>query len=103
MSREKLERLACFARAELTGRLALAKRELESGALEVLHEDLDVVGIDARLFDGRAEQIRRIAREILIERSARRDQHRDAELAAPTGASEALPESRHRAGVARAD
>ena len=65
-------------------------------------EDLDVVRIDARLFDRRAEQELRLAREVLVERRARRDEHADALGAAPPGAAEALPRGRDRARVARA-
>ena len=93
---------AVSSRAERAERLAALEGQLERRALQVLDQDLDVVRIDARLFDGRAEQERGLARQVLVERRARRDEDADALGAPPPGAAEALPRRRDRARVAGA-
>ena len=69
----------------------------------MLDENLHVVGIDARLFHGRADNVARLACHILVERDAGSDQHQDASIAAPARAPEPLPEPGDGAWVTSAD
>jgi hypothetical protein len=69
----------------------------------VLDEDLDVVGVDARLLDGRPHEELGVARHVLIERHAGGHQQRELGSPAAARAPEALPQRRDGARVARAD
>jgi hypothetical protein len=103
VAHEKLERARGLLLIEGAERLAALEGELEGRALQVLDEDLGVVGIDPGLLDRRAEEVLRLAREELIERSARGDQDADAPPIAPSRAAEPLPRRRDAPGIARAD
>ena len=63
------------------------ERQLERRALDVIDEDVQVVGIDERALGRRVEEIRRVADDELIERRAARHQHRrrPARSAGPRG------------------
>ena len=56
--------------------LVVRERQLERGALHVVEQDVQVVGIDQRVLRRRVEEVRRIADDELIDRRAARDQHR---------------------------
>ena len=76
------------------------ERQLERRALHVVDEDVQVVGIDQRVLRRRIEEVRRVARDELIERRAARHHHRRRRLGAPAGAARALPRRRDRARIA---
>jgi len=91
MLAEELQRIAHHFARYVAEHLAGLERQLERGALHVLHEDLRVVGIDARLLDRGREQLPALPRHVLIERRTRRDEQRQALAATPAAAPEALP------------
>jgi hypothetical protein len=103
VTREVVERRARVRGLHHGVRLAAQEGQLERRALEVLDQDLRVRRVDARRLHPAVQQVVRVAREVLVERRARRDHHGDAPGAPPAGAAEALPRPRDRAGVARAD
>jgi hypothetical protein len=57
-------------------RLAGGERQLERRALHVVHEDVQVVGIDERVLGRGVEEIRRVAHDELIDRRAAGHEHR---------------------------
>ena len=69
----------------------------------MVDEDVQVVGIDKRVLGRRVEEVRRVAHDELIERSARCDQHRRRPSAAPARATRALPRRRDGSRIARHD
>ncbi len=75
---EDVEGVARDLGGERAEALAAREGEFERGAPEVLEEHLDVVGVDARLLDGRAGEVRVLAREELIDRGGRGHEHREA-------------------------
>ena len=77
-----------------------AKRQLESRALKMTDQNMNVVGIDQSHFRRLAQEIFRMIHDELIQRRARRDQHRHRHSAAPAGAAHALPRGRNRSGIA---
>jgi hypothetical protein len=74
----KSRALAVSLGVERAERFAALERQLERRALDVLDEDLRVVRIriDARLLDRRADEVLRLAREVLIERRSIPDRTR---------------------------
>ncbi len=80
--------------------LAVADRKLEGGTLQVAEKDLQIIGVDMRLFGRGAEEIIRVLDDVLIERRAGCDQHRDRGGTAPAGTSGALPSGSDIARVA---
>src|SRR5262245_19305343 len=71
--------------------LRAAKRQLERRTFDVIDEDVQVVRIDERMFRRTLEEIRRVAHDELIERSAARYQHRGRLPRATARASSPLP------------
>ena len=71
--------------------LVVAERQLEGGALDVIEQDVEVVGIDQRVFRRRVEEVGRVADDELIDRRAAGDQHRRRARRPPAGAAGALP------------
>ena len=80
--------------------LVVAERQLERGALHVVEEDVQVVGVDERVLGRRVEEIRRVADDELIDRRAARDEHRGRARGAAAGAAGALPRGGDRPRVA---
>ena len=82
-------------------RLGGRERQLERGALDVIDQDLQVVGVDEGVLGRRVEEVRRVADHELVERRARRHHHRRRPARPPPGPAEPLPRRRDRARVAR--
>ena len=76
------------------------ERELERGALHVVDEDVQVVGVDERVLRRAVEEIRRIAHDELVDRRAARDQHGRRSRRPPAGAAGPLPCRGNRARIA---
>ena len=83
--------------------LARRERQLEGAALQVVDEDEGVLRIDAGVLGGRAEQIVRMRREVLVHRRARGHHHRQRLSAPPARAPRLLPHGGDGAGIARED
>ena len=98
-----LERGQLAAHLDGAEALGLADRQLEGRALEVVHQDERVVGIDPRVLGRRAEEIVGMRRHELIERRAGRDQHRRRGFGAPPGPARLLPHRGDRSRVAGQD
>ena len=81
-------------------RFGAGERQLERRALDVIHQDVQVVGIDERPLGRRVEEIRRVADDELIERRAAGDHHRRRPARAPSRAAGALPRRGNRARIA---
>ena len=81
-------------------RLRRRERQLERRALDVIDEDVQVVGIDERALGRRVEEIRRVADDELIERRAAGHHHRRRAARPPPGAARALPRGGNRARIA---
>ena len=81
-------------------RFAIGERQLERRALDVIDEDVEVVGIDERALRRAVEEIRRVPHDELIERRAGGDQHRRRTAGAAPGAAGPLPGRRNRARIA---
>ena len=79
--------------------LVPGKRQLERRALDVIDEDVQVVGIDQRPLRRAIEEIRRVADNELIERRAARDEDGGRPAGAATRASRPLPGGGNRAGI----
>ena len=84
-------------------RIGAAERQLERGALHVVHENVQVVGIHERVLGRGVEEIRRVLGHELIDRRARRHHHRRGTRGPPPGAAGTLPGGGNRAGIARHD
>ena len=76
------------------------ERQLERRALDVIDEDVQVVGIDQRPLGRGVEEVRRVADDELIERRAARDHHRRRPAGAAAGAPGALPRRGNRPRIA---
>ena len=101
--RQQLEHGLDVVRVDRPEGLAGLEGQLERRTARVLHEDLDVVGVDARLLDGRADEVAGLVCEVLVERGARGDEHGERERAAPARPAEALPGVRDGPRIAGAD
>jgi hypothetical protein len=75
------------------------KRQFESGAFEVAHEDHQVVRIQGSVFGAAAEEIVGIVDDVLVGGAARRDQDHGAEILAPPGPTRLLPSAGDGPGV----
>ena len=75
------------------------ERQLERGALHVVDEDVQVVGIDQRVLGRGIEEIRGIADNELIERRAAGDEHGRRPTAPSSRTSGSLPRGGDRPGV----
>ena len=82
-------------------RVAGRERELERRALHVLHENVQVVGVDERVLGRGIEEIRRMPHDELVDRRARSNQHRGRSRRSTAGAARALPGGGDRTRVAR--
>src|SRR5262249_39234002 len=89
--------------ADAAERLARGERQLEGGTADVIHQDQQLVRIEARVLRTRAEEEVRMASEVLVERVARADEHPDRAPLAPARAAESLQCARDRAGIAVQD
>ena len=76
-----------------------AEWQFERGALDVVHEDVQIVGIDQRAFRRPIEEVRRVSDHELIERRAARHEHRRGPARAPARAPCALPCGGNGAGI----
>ncbi len=74
--------------------------QLEGRALDVVDEDLEVVGVDAALLDGRPEEVVRVLRDELVEGGRVGDEDGDRGARPPPRPSRLLPGRGHAAGVA---
>ena len=83
-----------------TERVAGLERQLEHGGPQVGEQDVEVVGVEARLLGLAAEQELGVVDHVLVDRRRRRDEDRDAHVAPATGASHLLPGGGDRARVA---
>ncbi len=83
--------------------LARRERQLERGALDVIDQNVQIVGIDQRALGRRIEEVGRIPDDELIERCAAGDHHGRRPACAPSGTSRALPCRGDRPGVAGHD
>ena len=99
---EVVERLLHLRRLHVAEALVGLEGQLEGGALEVLHQHLHVVGVDAGLLHRRAQQLLGGGGDVLIHRRAGGDQQREAGALPSPRAAEALPQRRHAARPARA-
>ena len=95
-----LERGQLPADLDLAEELAVDHRQLERGALEVVHQDEGVVGIDPRVLGRRAEEIVGVRDHELIERRAGGHQDRGRRLRAAPRPAGLLPERGDRARIA---
>ena len=84
-------------------RVGAAERQLERRALHVIHQDVQVVGIDQRVLGRGVEEIRRMPGHELIDRRARRHHHRGRPGRPASSAARALPGGGNRARVAGHD
>ena len=66
-------------------------------------QDVQVVGVEARLLGSPVEEVLGMADHVAIDRRGRGDQHADAHALASSGPAELLPGRRDRAGVAGQD
>ena len=80
--------------------LAGAKRQLECRALEVIEQDVQVVGIHQGVFGRRVEEIRRVAQHELVDGRAAADHHRRRSALSPARATGTLPRRRDRPRIA---
>jgi hypothetical protein len=71
--------------------LAGAERQLEGRALDVVHQDLQVVGVDPALLHRLAEEVVRVLGDVLVEGGRVADEHRHRGPAAATRATGLLP------------
>ena len=90
--------------------LAVPQGQLESRAFQVAEQDLEIVRIDAGVLRRPLEEIIRMLDDVLVERCARRHQHRRRGRLPPPGAPGPLPGggdrpriSRHHDRIERAD
>jgi hypothetical protein len=67
------------------------KGQLEGGAAQVLHQDQQLIRVDACVLRRGADEKFRIAHDVLIERITRFDEHAEGRALAPPGAAEPLP------------
>jgi hypothetical protein len=81
--------------------LARPERQLERGALDVIEQDVQVVGVDERVLGRGVEEVRRVADHELVDGRAARHQHRGRPARPAPGAARALPGGRDGARVAR--
>ena len=79
----------------------MRERQLEGRALDVVHQDLQVVRVDEGVFGRRVEEVRRVAHDELVERRAGRHHDRRRSAGPAAGPAGALPRGRDRAGIAR--
>jgi hypothetical protein len=86
--RENCQHLLHVVAAEL---LLLRERQLESGALHVIDEDVQVVRIDQRALRRRVEEIGRVPDDELIEGRTARHHHGRGAAGAPPGSAGPLP------------
>ena len=89
-----------FLHVHLAVRLLRGERQFERRALHVVHQDVQVVGIDQRMFGRGVEEVRGVAHHELVDRRAGRHHHRRRLAAAAAGAAGALPRRGNRAGIA---
>ena len=75
------------------------KRQLERRALQMIHQNFQIVRLHVGMFGRAPEKIIRMLDDELIERRGRRHQHRARSSAAAPGASGALPGGSDRAGI----
>ncbi len=78
-------------------------RELERRAFQVIHENLEIVGLHVGVLGRAAEKVVGMLHDELIERRGGRDEHGAGSPVAAAGAAGALPRGRDRSGVARHD
>ena len=64
---EEMAHFGGVVRAEL---FAVADGELEGGALDVVNEDLEVVGVDVGVLGGGFEEVLGVLDDVLVERGA---------------------------------
>ena len=79
------------------------ERQLEGRALDVIEQDLQVVRVDERVLRRGAEEVVGVPDHELIERRARRHQHRRGSAGAAAGAAGPLPRRGDRARIAGHD
>src|SRR3954469_7205334 len=96
--REILQNLAYIMTSEL---FIGSKRQLESGALEMAEQDVDVLRIDQPLLRRLIQKIVGMVDDVLIERRTRCDQNRNGHPAAAARTSHALPGRSDCAGITR--
>ena len=80
--------------------LVAGERQLERGAADVVEQDQRLVRLDARVLGRRALEEFRMAHQVLVQRIGTGHQHAQRRLLPATGAAEALPGGRDRAGIA---
>ena len=97
---QEVENLGNVVAAEL---LVRAERQLESCALKVVDQDMNVVGIDQTHLGRLAQKILRMIHDELIQRRAGRHQDRDRHSAPPAGAAHSLPSRSDRPRIAGQD
>ena len=83
--------------------LASRERQLERRGPEVRQEDVDVLGVEARLLRGAVEEVLGMARHEPVDGARARDEDRDADVPAAPGAAHLLPRRGDRAGIAGQD
>jgi hypothetical protein len=81
----------------------LLERHLEGRALEVVHEDVGVVGIDPRLLRAPAEEVFRVGDDVLVQGRGGGDQYGEGDRAPSPGPARLLPEAGEGAGEAGHD
>jgi hypothetical protein len=98
-----LEELEDLDQALSPERLVCREGQLERRALDVVHEDLQVVGVDPPLLDGGVEEVGGVLRDELVEGGRVRHEHRHRGPRAPPRAARLLPRRSDAAGVADED
>src|SRR5690606_18080918 len=75
--------------------------KLKGRALNMTHEDHQIVRVDERMLRRAAEKVVGVFGDVLVQRRARRDQNGSRHSLAPPGPPRLLPRARDRAGKAR--
>jgi hypothetical protein len=80
--------------------LLRVERDLERGALEVVHEHMQVVGIDQSGLRGAVQDVLGVLDDVLIDGRRGRDEERGRKVLTPPRAAHLLPRRRDGAGIA---
>src|SRR6266705_5476305 len=81
--------------------LARLERDLECGALEVMHQQMQVVGIHEAGLRRTLEHVLRMLDDVLVDRGRGGDEEGRRQILAPPGPTHLLPRRGDRSGIAK--